>query len=123
MDSDVYNIATRIKELDPNLIIVLTQSQQFPFSIYEFGRDNEYHLVKRYAELGEHVLNDLRYMASVPLAERTEKVMKEVEDHNNKMQRMDEGQAEEFAELFHREMVKAGLTDPHFFSSYRKVRK
>lgn len=117
--SDLYNVAQRIKEIDPALVLKLDEGHPKPWIVYEV-RDGAEHLVKRYEDLTPAILEDLRYMASVPFMERYEKLVKEIDADNAKSDTgMSEEQFERFAYDFRRALVDNGLSHSPYHTSYR----
>ena len=86
VESDVYNVCERIKEIDPNLFVVLHPDHPEPFVVVESCRDGEERLVKRYAELTPQILTDLRRMLSIPWEQRWKALAAEVDKHNRDME-------------------------------------
>lgn len=84
MTSDVYNVCDRIKEIDPNLYVVIHENTEQPFVVMEHCTDGEERMVKRYKELTPEILTDLRRMLAIPWETRFKKLAKEVDDHNRK---------------------------------------
>lgn len=85
VESDVYNVCNRIKEIDPNLFVVLHEGHAEPFVVVEKCVDGEERLVKRYAELTPQILTDLRRMLSIPWEQRWKALAAEVDKHNEDM--------------------------------------
>lgn len=86
MTSDVFSVCERIRELDPNLYVVLHEKHELPFVVMERCRDGEERLVKRYKELSSAIIDDLKRMLSVPWETRFKQRAKEVDDHNAKQE-------------------------------------
>jgi hypothetical protein len=121
-ESDVYNICARIKEIDPNLRVVLHEGAAEPWVVLELGPDGEERYVKRYAELDARILEDLRYMLAVPFEKRIEALDKQIQENNDKRGKMSEEQMERFAYEFRKAAVESNLIDPVWDRSYRKVK-
>lgn len=85
VDSDVYHIADRLKELDPNLVIyaldepIMQFGRTYNFSIVELCRDGTERLVMRVAELDARIIERCERMLRVPFAKRFEAAEKENE--------------------------------------------
>lgn len=83
LESDMYNICERIKELDPELIIVVHEHPggRLSYVIMEPNRQGTggYEMVKRYHELDGRVIEDLRYMLSVPFEKRFDEKVAEID--------------------------------------------
>jgi hypothetical protein len=119
--SDLYDVAKRIKEIDPALILKLDEGHKKPWIVMEVRNGREM-LVKRYEELSPAILDDLRYMASVPFMERYEKLVKEIDEDNAKGDTgMTDEKFERFAYDFHKAAVSSGLVHSPYHTSYRKV--
>jgi hypothetical protein len=78
--SDVYNVAEKVQELDPNLMIVETEpkfnKRWLVVEMVNRGGTMEVTPVKRYAVLDSRVVEDLERMLRIPLEER----LKELDD-------------------------------------------
>ena len=87
VESDVFDIANRIKAIDPNLYIVLHEKHEHPFVVMENTADGTQHMVSRYDRLDASILEDLRRMLATPFTERfaklTAQIDKENEDQEN----------------------------------------
>lgn len=71
VDSDMYDICQRIKELDDRLFIIdLEEGSSHAYAIMETATDGTEMLVCRVKELDERLLQKLRYYAAVPLDHR-----------------------------------------------------
>lgn len=74
--NDMYDIAKRIKEVDPSLCIQLLDppvtfgADVYNFAIVELCKDGEERLVYRTAELDGRVPEYLQYLLKVPFAKR-----------------------------------------------------
>lgn len=112
VDSDLWNIADRIKEIDPNLIIIFHEGAKEPFVIMENGPDGVSRFVARYAELDQRILEDLRYMAHIPFDERLKKVEREIDAKNAALEAQDPEVMEWLASEMRRELKKANMIDP-----------
>ncbi len=82
VESDMYDICERIKEISPRLYIIDLRDDKHnhKYAVMEDCKDGQQRLVARYAELDARILENLRYMAKVPLAERVRILEKENED-------------------------------------------
>lgn len=121
VESDMYDICNRVKEIDPSLFIVLLQSQEkgYVYAIMEKCEDGVERLVYKVKELDERVLERLRYLMKYPLTER----MAELEKEEYKMKR--DAKEDEIEELYERmgapmqhQLVRDGFADRRSF--YRK---
>ena len=85
VESDMYNICERIKELDPNLkIIHLIDGETQSFVIMETGRDGKEYYVMKTSELDGRVLEKLRYLLHVPFEDRIKALEKGNEEFEKK---------------------------------------
>lgn len=123
VESDVYDICNRIKEIDPNLSVALHEGHAQPWVVMERGPDGEDRFVSRYAELDSRILDNLRYMLAVPFEKRVEVLQKQVEENNAKIGHMNEEQMDRFAHQFRDALVKSNMADPVWSRSYRNVKK
>lgn len=124
VEGDVYNICSRIKEIDPNLRIVLHEGADKPWVVLEKSVvDGEERFVSRYAELDGRILDDLRYMLAVPFEKRIQKLEHEIEANNSKIGKMTEEQIDQMAHAFKDAAVKSNMIDPVWGRSYRNLNK
>lgn len=123
VESDVYNICTRIKEIDPNLSVVLHEGHPQPWVVMERGPDGEDRFVSRYENLDARILEKLRYMLAVPFEKRLEVLTREVEEANKAHGRMNEEQIDRLAHAFYDAGVKSNMIDPKWGKSYRNTNK
>jgi hypothetical protein len=95
VDSDMYNICDRVKELSPNLYIYLIEPAQhfagrvYNFAVCEMCEDGVERLVKRYEHLDGRIIKELQYLLHVPFAERfaaAEALEKKREDEQREAQ-------------------------------------
>lgn len=82
VESDVHDIARRIKEIDANLYVVVHQGHERPFVVMEHALDGNERMVSRYERLDASILDDLRYMLRVPFSERFAATTKRVDAEN-----------------------------------------
>jgi hypothetical protein len=125
VDSDLYKIADRVKEIDPRLMIVYHDGHPEPFTVMEQCADGVTRFVARYAELDQRILEDLRYMASVPFDERIKITERKIDAANAALEAMDEETMDWLAVEMRRELIKAGLSDPigQTYYGYNSKRK
>lgn len=123
VSSDVYKIADRVKELDPNLRLILHEGHEKPWVVTEFGTDGVEYFVSRYEELGPHIIEHLKYMRSVPLEQRVAKLAQEADKANERLGHWDGDKFEEFSYDFHKAMREANMIMPHWGKSFRPVKK
>ena len=100
VESDVFDICERVREIDPNLFIVTLDHpvhEPYRFAVMENCPDNCARMVKRYEELDARVIDDLRYFAAKPLPER----LREIERNEDKEKaEMHERELEEMYDAF-----------------------
>jgi hypothetical protein len=78
VDSDMYGICERIKEISPRLFIVVAHdNDKHKFIIVEHCEDGVDRMVYGVAELDARVLKRLQYIMSIPLQERLAQLEKE----------------------------------------------
>jgi len=111
VESDIYNIAERVRQLDPRLVIVVHEDAEFPFVVMEEGPDGVSRFVKRYKELDQRVIDDLRYMQSVPFDERLKMADREINKNNAALEDIDEDMLDWIATEMRRELIKSGMSD------------
>jgi hypothetical protein len=112
VDSDLYNIAERVKEIDPRLIIIFHDREEYPFVVMEQCADGETRYVKRYQELDSRILDDLRHMLSVPFMDRV-RVADELEaKRRRELEAPDPEVIEWLAHEMRRELIKSNWIDP-----------
>ncbi len=113
VENDVYSICERIRQLDPNLFVVLHPDHEKPFVVMERCSDGEARLVKRYAELDQRILADLRRMLSITLEQRFAELDREVEAANTRNAHFLPDEAkEQFVWQMHRSLVDCNFMDP-----------
>ncbi len=122
VSSDVYKIAERVKEIDPNLRIILHEGHEKPWVVTEIGRDGVEYFVSRYEELGAHILEHLQYMRAVPLEKRVERLAREADAENARMGQLSGERMEEFQYDFHKAMRDSNMIMPHWGKSFRPVK-
>ena len=98
IDGDVYHICERIKEISPNLFIVLLWNKDFPdkrpYVIMEHCKDGVDRLVFKRKTLDQRILNDLLKIRGLPLEVR----FKEAEKLEAKWEK--EAEEEEHERMF-----------------------
>jgi hypothetical protein len=122
VEGDVYNVVARMKQIDPNLYVVLHEGHTYPWVVMEHCRDGEVRMVKRYAELSPAILDDLRYMLAVPFQERIDIMQREADAHNDAAKRHRESDAwQHFLWDFKTTAFECGLsTDRRYVSRPNK---
>lgn len=126
VESDVFNVCQRIKELDPNLFVVLHKGHEKPFVVVEMSRDGEERMVKRYAELTPSILHDLQRMLKIPWEQRFKQLAREVDEHNEARENawVESEAMERFAFDMRRALRDANMADVvEPVSMFRKVKK
>jgi hypothetical protein len=82
VESDMYNICNRVKDISPSLFIVLlTDNTKYAYAIMESCKDGVDRLVYKVKDLDARVLDRLAYMMKFPLNER----MKQLEKDEHRM--------------------------------------
>ena len=125
VESDVFNICQRIKDIDRSLYIVLHEDHERPWVVMEDCADGDQRMVSRYERLDASILDDLRYMLSVPFEKRFAELTKRIDKENEDAEKFDAESEwfEEFAWNFQRALVDANMVDPIWHRSYRPVRQ
>lgn len=70
VEGDVFNIAERVKEVDPSLHIVQLDSREYPYAVMEHCQDGVERLVFKCKALDNRVVERLRYLMARPFDER-----------------------------------------------------
>lgn len=95
VEGDVYGICERIKEIDPNLhVVLIVDGDDARYVIMEHCNDGVERMVFKTKQLDGRVEKKLRYIMSVPLAVRIANLEKE----NAKFE--EEARENEFEELY-----------------------
>ena len=121
VEHDVYNICNRVKELDPNLYIVLHQGHDRPWVVMEHCRDNVDRFVSRYKELTPQIIDDLHYMLAVPFEKRLEEAERRVEAHNAQYDGISDEKMDRFLWDFDKAARASNLYDPVWGKSFAKI--
>ncbi len=113
VESDVYNIAQRVKEIDRNLYIVVHEGHERPFVVMEHALDGAERMVSRYAELTPAILEDLRYMLAVPFEKRFAELTKKIDAENeaNENAWMESEKHDRFTWEFRKALEESNMTD------------
>jgi len=122
VESDVYNICTRVREIDPSLSVVLQEGHPKPWVVMELGIDGEERFVARYEELDARILENLRYMLAVPFEKRLDVLQRQADKENAERGRLTEEKIDQLAHAFYDAGVKSNLIDPKWGKSYRNVK-
>lgn len=123
VDSDLYNICERIREVDPNLFLVYHEDHKEPWVVMEHCADNTDRLVSRYEDLGAHILDDVRYMLHVPFEKRLAETEKRIELENAKFDGLSEEAMENFLYVFDKAARRSNLYNPIWGKNYRNIHK
>lgn len=124
VESDVYHVCERMKEIDPNLYVMLQEGHPKPWVIMEMCADGECRMVGRYDELTPKILDHLREMLATPFQERIDKLQKQLDYENDYARQMrDSGEWERFLWEFNRELRVCNFVDQKYFKSVRPVKK
>jgi len=114
VEGDLYDICTRLEEIDPTLFIVALESPDGKsFAIMEHCADGWDRLIWRVEELDARVIKKAQYLKGVPFEKRIE----EAEKVEARMQaELDEEQFEEFYQRvgapMRRQLQHDGFIDP-----------
>lgn len=103
VESDMYNICERVKEISSNIHIwLLTDDAQYAYAVTEHCEDGVERLIFKIKELDARVLTRLKYLFSVPLVKRIELIDKE----NHRFERQErENQSDDLYERLGRPML------------------
>lgn len=103
VESDLYDICERIKEIDPSLYIVqLEEDDRCAFAVMERCSDGIHRLVSKHKELDKRVLDKMLYLRAVPFEKRFNEIEAQV-DKEEEDQRLKE--SEELYEKLGRPML------------------
>lgn len=125
VEGDVFDMANRIKEIDPNLYIVLHDGHAEPWVVMELCLDGWERMVARYAELGPHILEDLRRMIAIPYDERERELQKKIDKENEARENawMESEAHDRMTWDFRKALEDSNMADFKWFRSFRpKVR-
>lgn len=84
IDSDVFNICERVKELSPRLHIIVADPPRPDgknFIIMEESKPGDWMCVARYEALDGRIIEDLQRMSAIPLKDRLAQIEKEEKKH------------------------------------------
>jgi hypothetical protein len=120
VEHDVYDVVKRMRELDPNLHVVLHEGDPKPWCVMESCADGETRFVKRYDELTPAILDDLRRMLHVPFQARIDALQKDADEANDVAKQKRESAAwEEFVWDFRTTLRECGFTPGANYTSRR----
>ncbi len=113
VESDVFNIAQRVKEIDPHLYIVIHDGHPEPFVVMEHALDGTERMVSRYAALNQQILEDLRRMINVPFEQRFAETTKRIDAENKAAEDawMESEQHERMTWEFRKALEEANMVD------------
>lgn len=118
VESDVYNVVNRMKEIDPNLYVILHEGHDMPWVVMEKCADGEVRMVKRYEELTPTILDDLRRMLAVPFQKRIDEMQREADAMNDAAKRHRESDDyQEFLWDFKKTLYECGFTHDRNYTS------
>jgi hypothetical protein len=137
VENDVFSICERIKEIDPNLKVILLEWDEKvdtrghtaicscpackPYAIMETSDDGVERLVCKVRELDERVLTELRRMIAIPFAKRFEELEKiEAAAKAAEEERQFEELYERMGGPMWKELEKCGFIDGPRAASYAK---
>lgn len=86
VESDVFNVAERLRHVSPDLRIVYQDGHSEPFVVMEDCVDGEMRFVARYAELDARIIEDVIRMRAIPFAERWAESCKRVDAENKALE-------------------------------------
>lgn len=122
VESDVFNVCNRIKEVDRNLSVALQEGHDLPWIVVEMCTDGEERLVKRYAELTPAILDDLRRMIAIPFQQRIDEMQREADLANDVARAQREsGDWERFVDDFQKTLYECGFHHDRTYTSRRNV--
>lgn len=122
VDSDLYNICNRIKEIDPNLRLIYHENHEKPWVVFEMCRDGVERLVTRFEHLGPHILDHLRYMLKVPYDKRLAELERQNDAENKKYDGISDEKMDRFLWDFDKAARESNLYDPMWIRSYQKIK-
>lgn len=112
VDGDVFNIASRLGDVDGRLRLVLHETHEKPWVVIELCGDGEERLVKRYAELDARIIEDVMRMRAIPFEERLRKLEIEERRAAEEAGKADPERMERLAWEMHRAMVADNMINP-----------
>jgi hypothetical protein len=109
VEGDVFNIAARVKMIDPSLSVLLQEGHPKPWVVVETNATGE-HMVQRYERLDPEILEDLRRMAAIPFEKRYRELADAVDAENTAPSTgLTDEQFELFAWNLRKNILKYGL--------------
>ncbi len=124
VEHDVHSVCDRIKELDPNLFVVLQEGHEKPWVVMETTRTGDHEMVSRYEHLGSYIIDDLKRMLSIPFEKRMEALFKKVDAENEQKEHAwkETEQHERFMWDFRKALNDSGIANFRWGTSYRPVK-
>lgn len=125
VESDVYNICERLREIDPSLfIIALTEGDKSAFVVMERCQDGVERLVAKFKKLDQRVLEKCERLKAIPFEQRF-KVIEEQIDQEEQEQR--EAELDELYEKVGapmlRDLERTNFIDPRSKAVYAPMSK
>jgi len=114
VESDVFDICKRIKELDTHLYVVYQEGHDEPFVVMESCTDFTERMVKRYKTLEAHIITDLQRMLRIPFEQRIAKKMAEIDAENEAAENayVESEQTERIIHDMRKALRDSNLADP-----------
>lgn len=113
VESDLYNVAGRLKEIDPRLYLVYHEGHEHPWVVMmEDIDDGNTYFVSKYKEADARILEDVNRMKNIPAEKRFAETMKRIDAENAKREAvrpMDEEWFEPFEFEFRKALKQSGL--------------
>jgi len=110
VQGDVQNIAGKLKEIHPHLMLVLHEDHPEPWCVMQDDGDSRY-LVSRYAELDDRIVEEMRRVVNVDPAARWRETLKRIDEENAKKDQFNP-ETEEFERMafeFKKALKDSGL--------------
>lgn len=128
VESDVYHICERLREIDPNLYLYALDppvefgDKTYRWSVNEFCGDGVERLVARYEELDARIIENILYLAHVPFEKRLAEAERiEAQNEADNKQAELEELYERFGGPMRHQLFHDGFADSP--TSYRKIPK
>ncbi len=113
VESDVFGICERVKQLDPNLVVRLNEGHTEPWVILEIGQDGVERFVSRYSELDARIIEDLQRMLRIPFEQRFRATADRIDRENEERMRniFDDEQMERLSWEMRRALRQSNMAD------------
>lgn len=123
VESDVFDICNRIKEIDPDLVIVANdEGHAHPFSIQHVDKRGQAYLVMNAEVLDARILTELQYLLSVPFEKRyAEAERRERESEVAAIEQQREALYEKIGHQFYAQLDRCGFIQRP--DHYRKMNR